>query len=211
MRPFVVICCFFFLSLTAQGQTYKNGEKFKLGILGGFNLTSMYGTELINPTPKQGFTVGTYYRHKLNNKLHSLVEAKATFKGSNFKTTRDGQYNQFDLVYVDMPLHLMIDLVGTKNEHLLLVGVQPAALVNARVFVRPDRKAKYLYDSIGLKRFDLAAVLGYQYNSYYYGFQATLKMGVINANNNLNLTGVMQPTGTGGSIYNAALELAFLF
>lgn len=215
MKRYGLIYLLLCFSAFAEGQSYKDNEKFKLGITGGFNLTTVAGTELIKPLPKTGFTIGMYYRHQLSNNLHSLIEAKTTFKGSRFKASLADDYERLDLVYIDLPLQLMIDL-NKKNEHLIFFGPQFSALINSRMFTHqyikgPSSQATYLHQDIDLNVFDMAGVIGYQYNGYYMGFHAALKGGLLNINDNLNLEGVNQPTGTNGTIYNLALELLFLF
>ncbi len=215
MKSYGLILVFVCFSLITEAQSFKEGESFKLGISGGYNLTTVRGTELIDPKLKTGFSIGMYYRHRLSPRFYSLVEGRTTFKGSRFEARLDDDYERLDLVYIDLPLQLMFD-IKKDDKHLVFIGPQVSALVNSRMFIHqnisgPGSYATYLSKDIDLRYVDYSAVAGYQYNGYYMGIHAALKASVLNINNGLNLEGVNQPTGTNGTIYNLALELIVMF
>lgn len=208
---YLILFCFCLAGFNVSAQPYKSGERVKPGMKGGLTLTSMGGTELSDPRPKAGFTIGLYSRIQLGPSLHLLPEINATFRGSNFKATKDEQYNQIHLIYLDFPVCLMVDLKDKSNQHLVFFGPQLSVLLNANVYVRPDIAPKYRDSQAGIKPVDLMGVVGYQYNAYYFGFQVALKYSALDLNNNLFYPDVLQPTGGGGSVRNMALELSFLF
>jgi hypothetical protein len=203
-----LICCFIVGEVGAQ--PFPKSSSFKVGMLTAISASTILGSELENPKARTAMVLGAYYRKKLSTSVHFGAEFNASFRGSKFDNGIKDAYSQVKFIYLDLPVNAMINVSGKAENQYLILGVEPAYLLQSEIYVKPN-DAKPTYKDYGFKDFDVSAVIGYHFDFYYFGFRPSLRLGLANINNNLKLDNVFPETGTNGSISNITLDLKFYF
>jgi hypothetical protein len=104
----------------------------------------------------------------------------------------------------------MIEAKSGEQPQFVTLGLEPAYQLQSEIFVKPnDLVASYRNEYF--KRFDVAAVIGYHFDFYYFGLRPSLRIGLLDINDNLVLENVNPATGKGGTIKNAAFDIRFYF
>ncbi|MCB9240890.1 MAG: PorT family protein [Flavobacteriales bacterium] len=194
---------------TSWAQPFRDGEDYKLGVTMGLNVTQLTGTELKDPGIKTGMVIGAYYRKELTKNWHLSSEIAFSLRGSNFAHGAENEYYAMKFVYMDFPLALMYKVVDDENKQFALIGLEPSYMLQSEIYINPEFRAQYR--NYGFKPFDLATQVGYHFDFYYFGFRPSIKIGLLNINDNLNLEGVTPETGKGGSIRNFTMDFKFFF
>jgi hypothetical protein len=195
----------------AKGQFYKDKEDYKLGMTFGVSPSQTFGTELKNPVLKMGIQSGIYYRARLGGRLHSQVELNAALRGSKYNHDIDDQYVQLNLVQLELPLQIMIDLEKKQEKHFAVVGLVPIYILQSEFYIHPEPTARNEFRNIGINPLDIALLLGYQANTYYTGLHASVQFSLTDLNKGLFLEDVYPVTGLGGSIQSFSLNLKLYF
>jgi len=122
---------------TAFGQQQQTSAepnlKAKFGIKGGFDLTTLYSSDVSTNHMKAGFDAGVFAKLPVTRGfsiqpelLYSLKGAKSTY--SNF-VQGSGEY-RFNLGYIQLPVLAVVNLAPNFNLHL---GGYAAYLVNSNI------------------------------------------------------------------------------
>jgi hypothetical protein len=122
---------------TAFGQQQQTSAepnlKAKFGIKGGFDLTTLYSSDVSTNHMKAGFDAGVFAKLPVTRGfsiqpelLYSLKGAKSTY--SNF-IQGSGEY-RFNLGYIQLPVLAVVNLAPNFNLHL---GGYAAYLVNSNI------------------------------------------------------------------------------
>lgn len=173
------------LYVTAAGQKYNQEiddyapdakRKDKFGIRVGVGITRLNSPQLVNTKVSHGYEGAFYYRVNLFKGFHLNPELGASIKGSRFANS-NVDYTQISLFNFDGALLGIIQLDPSFN-HNLVVGVQASRIMRSSMFIGPEQFPSYL--QLPFKKWDYAAVLGYQFNTQYVGFQLALKYGFRN-------------------------------
>jgi len=188
------------------------------GLKMGLGINSMYGGKLQKPRPTVGFMAGLY--------IHSNPEKKPSpwgfqsgldlrMRGSNFANAKatdtaiNSAYTKISLMSLDLPLLVNYRLSKQRDKQIkqLQAGVQLAYNFNSVLYVGPQKRplatATETYNSIKewdrlpLKMYDLQAVVGYQYRGESMGYSMSMKMGLLNLNNNFLLRGLVDTDNDG--------------
>lgn len=123
------------MSVSAQEQQTSTdaGLKTKLGIKGGFNLTTLYSSDVSTSHMKGGFNAGIFAKLPVARGfsiqpelLYSLKGAKSSY--DNF-VQGSGEY-RFNLGYIELPVLAVVNLGPNFN---LQAGGYAAYLTNANV------------------------------------------------------------------------------
>lgn len=194
---------------TSNGQSFKNGEKFHLGVVMGLNTTGLIGTELADPQYKTGMALGVQFRKKVSDQFQFGSELNFSLRGSNFDFAEENHYYAIKFTYMDLPIYGMLNTSASDENRFVVLGLEPAFLLQSEIYVNPDFRPAYRNEFF--KRFDLAALAGYRFDFYYFGLQPGLKIGLINISDQMNMEGVSPKTGNGGTIKNLTFDLKFYF
>ena len=204
-----------------QGQAvsdldYEGRQNY--GLKMGMGINSMYGGKLQNPRPTVGFMAGLY--------IHSNPEKKRSpwgfqtgvdlrMRGSNFANAKatdtaiNRAYTKISLMSLDLPLLVNYRLSKQRDKEIkqLQGGLQLGYNFNSVLYVGPQKRplptAFNTYNSIKewdqlpLKMYDLQAVLGYQCRGESLGYSVSMKMGLLNLNNNFVIRGMTDTDGDG--------------
>ncbi len=204
------VFCVGVLSITSSyAQPFQKGDDFRLGVQMGFGTTRLTGSELESPLNKTGMVIGAYYRQKLSKNLQLRSEVAFSLRGSRFDFNEENYYNAIKFTYMDFPIQLMINTSKGDQDQFAVIGVEPAYLMQSEIYVDPYIKA--FYRNYGFKRFDMAALLGYHFDFYYFGLQPSVKIGLININKQIHMPEVLPETGFNGTIRNLTFDLRFYF
>lgn len=210
MRTWVSFIAIILMALSGYSQPFPKSSKTKVGMTAGLVTSQIFGTELENPGLKSSMTVGAYYRYKLSKKTNLGAELTASFRGSNFDNGITDAYSAVKFIYLDLPINLMIEAKSGEQPQFVTLGLEPAYQLQSEIFVKPnDLVASYRNEYF--KRFDVAAVIGYHFDFYYFGLRPSLRIGLLDINDNLVLENVNPATGKGGTIKNAAFDIRFYF
>ena len=212
MRYIAIIITVFasiFLANLADAQPFKEGDNFRLGVQMGMGSTRLTGDELQSPLNKTGMVIGAYYRQTINKNLHLLSEVSFSLRGSRFDFSDENYYNAIKFTYMDVPIALMINTSKNSPDQFAVLGLEPAYLLQSEIYVEPFIKAKYR--NYGFKRFDLAAIMGYHFDFYYFGLQPSVKFGLLNINDKIHMPEVLPETGNDGIIRNLTFDIKFFF
>ena len=180
-------------------------EDVKVGIKFGSGVSTLLGKELANPVPSYMLTGGAYFRFKLKPHWFIQPEANITFKGSNFDNGTL-QYQRMRMYYIDVPLLLMRGL-NIQNTTNVFVGLQYSRLLNVSLYLKDEPVPENTAPSI--KKDDLAATIGTQFQTPFIGFQIAAKYGLIDINNGLLPN--LNPPNTGKNIHHFVVEINLLF
>ena len=200
----------FLMGLGVDAQPFPKSSKFKVGMTAGINSSLITGTELENPTPRTSMVLGASYRQKLSKAVHFGAEVNASFRGSNFDNGIVDAYHMVRFIYLDVPLNAMINTSGKAENRYLTLGVEPAYQMRSEIFVKPDDIRPRVRNE-GFRRFDVAALLGYHFDFYYFGLRPSVRFGLLDINDNLFLENVMPETGKGGTIKNITFDVKLYF
>jgi Outer membrane protein beta-barrel domain len=204
-----IVALMTFGSSKSYSQPFAKGDNFRLGIQMGLNVTRISGTELASPLNKTGMVIGAYYRQKLSKNLQLRTEVAFSLRGSRFDHGAENYYNAVKFTYLDVPISLMINTSKREENRYVVVGFEPAYLLQSEIYVNPGIKARYR--NFGFKRIDIAGLVGYHFDFYYFGLQPSVKIGLLNINDKLLMPEVLPETGTNGSIRNVTFELKLFF
>ena len=193
-----------------KAQPFPGQSKHKVGMTAGINYSWITGTELQNPTPRTSIVLGTAYRYKMNTNIHFSSEINASFRGSNFDNGLTDAYHAMKFIYLDVPINLMFNTSGKEENRYVTFGVEPAYQLKSEIYVKPDN-IKARFRDMGFKRFDLAAVVGYHFDFYYFGLRPSLRVGLLDINDDLDLPDVFPETGNGGTIKNVTIDVKLYF
>jgi len=207
------------LQLQAQEVGWADYEgRQNYGLKMGLGLNSMYGGKLQNPRPAVGFMAGLY--------IHSNPEKKPSpwgfqsgldlrMRGSNFANAKvtdtavNRAYTKISLMSLDLPLLVNYRLSKQRDKKIeqLQAGVQLGYNFNSVLYVgsqkRPLPTSNNTYnaikewDRLPLKMVDLQAVLGYQFRGESVGYSVSMKMGLLNLNNNFVIRGMVDSDNDG--------------
>jgi len=123
------------MTVSAQEQqtVTEDAPKAKFGIKGGYNLTTLYSSDVSTDHMKSGFNAGVYAKLPVTKGfsiqpevLYSLKGAKADY--DNF-VQGSGEY-RFNLGYIEVPVLAVVNLAPNFS---LQAGGYAAYLVNAKV------------------------------------------------------------------------------
>lgn len=197
----------FILSIGLLGSFAQSGANtnHKLGIKTSFNLSMLLGDELENPRPKYGYTAGAYYHFNYEKKWSLYTEFTGSFRGSRFSNGDTG-YSKIALFYLDlaaMPAYKIDD------KRKISFGPYVSYLGLSSVFKGEQKKA-YLND-IGIGPLDAGLGAYYTIQGPIVGFQVGGKIGLVNANQEVNFVDLSPATGTNGFIRNFSLEIGMIF
>jgi len=198
-------------TLWSSAQFYPKKQDFRTGITFGLTPSTVLGSELENPTMKTGVQSGIYYRKKVSETGHVEINLGAALRGSKFDHSKDDSYNRLNFVVMEMPLLYLLDIMKKEEKMFIVAGLSPMAILQTEFYVVPELTARDELRNVGIKRFDLAAVLGYHISTYYTGLRITAQYGILDLNDNLLLQGVTPETGNGGNIQSFALNLQIYF
>ncbi|MEN8732168.1 MAG: outer membrane beta-barrel protein [Bacteroidia bacterium] len=201
MREILVILTMV-MSCACYAQS-SNGNK--LGIKTSINLSTLLGDEFQNPRPKYGYTAGAFYQINPQKKWSMYTELVGSFRGSRFSNGDTG-YSKVALFYMDVAAMPSYKIDEKKKVSL---GPYLSYLALSSMFKGAQQKA-FLND-IGVRPIDLGLAAYYSTQGPIVGFQVGAKLGLLDANNGVNFTDVLPPTGTGGFIRNLSLEIGMLF
>ncbi len=202
MRTLLYII-FSLLVLSAFAQS--SASDHKLGVKTSFNLSLLLGDELQNPRPKFGYTAGAYCQFNHEKKWSIYTEFTGSFRGSKFNNGDTG-YSKIALFYLDvaaMPTYKIDD------KRRIAVGPYASYLGLSSVFKGEQKKA-YLND-IGIGPLDAGVGAYYTIQGPIVGFQIGSKIGLANANKDVNFVELSPTTGNGGFIRNFSLEIGMIF
>jgi hypothetical protein len=194
---------------SAFSQPYREGDNFRLGVTMGLNTTRITGSELASPTNKFGMAIGAYYRTNLSDNLQIKAELAFSLRGGKFDFSAENHYNQIKFTYMDLPIELFINTSGSEANEFLTLGIEPSYLLQSEIYVNPSFRPRY--QNFGFNRLDLAAVLGYHFDFYYLGIQPSLKIGLLDINNQINMVGVLPETGKNQNIRNLTFDVKVFF
>jgi hypothetical protein len=216
---FVLVPLMWITGLQAQlvsDMDYEGRQNY--GLKMGLGINSMYGGKLQNPRPTVGFMAGLF--------IHTNPEKKRSpwgyqtgldlrMRGSNFANAKAGDtainraYTKISLMSLDVPLLVNYRLSKQRDKEIKQVqgGLQLGYNFNSVMYVGPQKRplptAFNTYNSIKewdrlpLKMYDLQAVVGYQYRGESLGYSVSMKMGLLNLNNNFVLKGLIDADGDG--------------
>jgi hypothetical protein len=202
----------FLLMSTSQihAQEFKDNEgETHLGLQMGLNVTTLFGTELEFGQAKRGTVLGLHYRRILTKNFQLRAELNASLRGSTFGFTSEERYSAIKLTYLDLPIAAMFNVSGSEANKHIVVGLEPSFLLQSEVYVNPDLKARV--QNQGFKKNDLAIFIGYHIDKYYLGFEPSIRFGLLNINDGLNLPNILPPTGKNGTIQNIAVDFRIYF
>lgn len=180
-------------------------ETHEFGIKLGCALSTMLGGEMDNPRPTFGLGGAVYYRYKYKPKAAIQAEVGVSSRGSSFANSA-GQYSAIKTYYVDVPV-LWVKSLSKSNKTHLLLGLQYSALLNASLYLKPNKTAES--ERPKLKSYDVLTVAGVQFYSGFVGFQIMAKYGLIDIND--GLVANLNPPLKNKNINNLSLEFSFLF
>ena len=206
----LTILLFSLLINEVTAQPFPKSSKFKVGMNTGINMATLLGTELENPRLKSSIVLGAAYRQKLNKSVHLGAKLNASFRGSNFDNGITDAYSAVKFIYLDLPINAMINTSGKAENRYLTLGIEPAYLLQSEIYVKPN-DIKATYKDFGFFDFDVSAVVGYHFDFYYFGLRPSVRLGLVNINNNLLMENVYPETGKGGSISSLTFDLKFYF
>ena len=209
MRALVMLSAVLLVT-QVSAQPFPSSSKFKVGMNAGVNGGLLIGDELENETLFPSMVLGVYYRQKMGDNLNFSSELNAAYKGSNFNNGITDAYSGVRLIYLDLPINLMFNTSGKDENQWICAGLEPSYLLTSEIYIKPnDQKATYK-DTM-FNRPDLALVLGYHFDFYYFGLRPSVRWGLTNINSNFFLPNTNPPTGRGGTISNLVFDLKFYF
>jgi len=198
------------VSLISNAQPFPKSSKHRVGMTDGLNYSWITGSELENPRPRTSIVLGAAYRYKQSTNFHFSAELNTSFRGSNFDNGLTDTYHAIKFIYLDMPINGMINMSGKEENQYLTLGLEPSYLLKSEIYVKPD-DVKARYRDFGFTNFDIGAVVGYHFDFYYFGFRPSIRVGLLNINNNLVMKDVFPETGKNGTIKNVTIDLKLYF
>ena len=184
-----------------------NSDPLKFGLKLGIGYSGLSGTELHNAIGRIGINGSAYLRYRFNPKFSIQAEFGASFRGSNFNNN-PAEYSSIRLYYLDMPLMLSYAFDKTKND-FVVVGLQYSYLVSSAFYISTNALPEPTSPSFNKN--DCSAILGFQFNTPFVGFQVLGKYGLLNLNQNQPWPSAAQPANNEGYINNFSLEFNLLF
>lgn len=225
MKKISSICILISITFLATAQAAFDDEipETNYGIHFGLGVSAIRGTELERSRPGVGFNAGLYlYGEKAKKKKNNYqIELNSRFAIYRFNNQYLGNtaYTKISSICLEMPILWRRRLGNFKVEgtnHFLL-GIQPAYMLKSALYTGPEfeplYKDNYLltWKNLPLLPINISAVAGYRFSGKLTGFQAALKVGLLNINNNFNIPSVVPKTGKGGSIQTMSVEFGISF
>jgi len=217
IKKFILVILISFGFSQAFAQKYLDGDRFKVGLKAGLVLSTISGDAFAKASIKNGFTGGLYYRYKLKGIFHFQSELNAMIRGARFKNTGPDGYTKVNLLYIDAPQLILMDLKKNDHTNCAVLGVQPSLLMQSWVYT-PYWQLSPAARGIALNGGDLYAVFGYQLNKQIVGIQSVVKIGLTNINRGLNMYDVSEPskpilpaTNNSGIVRNISWEVTLSF
>jgi opacity protein-like surface antigen len=127
-------------------------DHIKLGIKGGFSLSTLRGPEV---GYKPGLQMGAVAILGANEPVFFQTELLLTQKGAR---GLDRTGNNFDLYYLEIPLMLGVEITERLS---MLAGFQPALLLGG--FINPLDSDQSKYRSKELNQFDYSTLIGAEF------------------------------------------------
>lgn len=224
-------------AFSQQWSEEELNEKLNYGLKMGLGVSSMYGGELQNPSLYFGPVAGIYWmpgKYKKRYGFQTGLEAR--LRGSNFGNTSDdfpnsGNYNyrKIGLITLDLPLiaNYKLNKSTDKRQEYFQIGLLTSITLRSTVYLGEDKiPARHVFDTLDqasshlyrwpnlpLAPVELSGVIGYQTKGEVVGWQALLRFGINNLNQNkkFSMPYAFPATGTGRPIYTWSLEFAMLF
>jgi len=137
VKAFLVGIALTTVSVTASGQQQQTSMepnlKAKFGIKGGFDLTSLYISDVSSEHMKPGFDAGVFAKLPLTRGFSIQPELIYSLKGAKDRYDNfiqgSGEY-RFNLGYMEVPVLAVVNILPNFN---LQAGGYAAYLVNANV------------------------------------------------------------------------------
>ena len=185
-KQYLLIALVLIAANTANAQAvsqldYEGRQNY--GLKMGMGINSMYGGKLQNPRPTIGFMAGLYIHSNPEKKrspfgLQSGIDLR--MRGSNFANGKTGD--------------TAINRAYTKISIMSLdVGPQKRPLPTAFNTYNSIKE----WDRLPIKLYDLQAVAGYQYRGETLGYSVSMKMGLLNLNDNFVIRGMVDTDNDG--------------
>jgi len=233
---FIVFCAVCLVKAQTQSPTWTDeelAERLNYGLKLGFGVSTMTGGELENARPYVGPSAGFFWYTKEKKSPWGFQTGfEGNLRGSNFANSNDqlpgggnSNYRRIGIISADVPL-LLNYRMGKKSDEVyrcVQMGLLVSGIIKSTVYLGPDKlPAQHYLDSNGmshlyrwknlpLKPIEFAAVLGYQSRGAVAGWQAQLKVGINNMNNNFVLPYAYPVTGRGRRISTASLNFSLVF
>jgi hypothetical protein len=220
-KQYLLIALILIAANTANAQAvsqldYEGRQNY--GLKMGMGINSMYGGKLQNPRPTIGFMAGLYIHSNPEKKrspfgLQSGIDLR--MRGSNFANGKTGDtainraYTKISIMSLDVPLLVNYRLSKQRDKQIkqLQFGLQMGYNFNSVLYVGPQKRplptAFNTYNSIKewdrlpIKLYDLQAVAGYQYRGETLGYSVSMKMGLLNLNDNFVIRGMVDTDNDG--------------
>lgn len=197
-----ILFAFFLLSSLLPAKA----QEFRVGLLGGVNVTDVDGMDLVDPDndfKKFGFTAGIYVNAHIAPKTLLQMEIAYSGKGSQIPpdTTNNNAYYTLKLQYVD------VDLVLRHNLQHVNVSKNPSDKFSIEGGLSAGYLFHYYFEAqsitytLPLKTMDFSALVGFSYN---FSDNVSLDFRYYNS-----ILSIFQNNGTSSPIYGT--NLYFLY
>lgn len=171
-------------SVLANAQHYRKDEDAKpgskpqkIGVRIGLASSWLKAPEMRKGTPQVGVQGAIYYRLGLSSRFHLNTELGACYRGANYSDDTGSYYSRLGLFYLELPVLAMFSLDKGQN-HNLLVGPSFSYLVKPSLFIRTDYYPAFT--ELPIKKWEVAAAIGYMYSTKYVGLYVGYKHGLNN-------------------------------
>ncbi len=181
--------------------------RYKLGVKMGVQTFTFLGSEPKGSKLAFGLLGGGYGRVNFKKGYSIQTEIQVSLRGSNFESAT-GEISAIRLLYIDMPF-LVFKALDKDLTHRIGLGPQLSDLASSEIYIDGNRHSSGF--SPVFEKYDISAVLAYQYRLPYFSIQTALKYGVKNLNLNKPWPNNAKPLNTNKSIHNFSFELNLIF
>ncbi len=196
---FLLLFFLFVGSLSAQQyRKDENDEKpgsipQKVGVRIGLGRYWLNAPEMMKSDGQVGVQGAIYYRFGLHKRFDLNLELGACYRGSKFSGADTGNfYSRLGLFYMELPILGIISMDGNKK-HNILVGPTFSYLIKPSLFIRKDYYPAFT--NMPIKKWEIAATLGYMYSGEYVGVYIGYKHGLNNLANGFDTFDVSRDFG----------------
>lgn len=196
---FLLLFFLFVGSLSAQQyRKDENDEKpgsipQKVGVRIGLGRYWLNAPEMMKSDGQVGVQGAIYYRFGLHKRFDLNLELGACYRGSKFSGADTGNfYSRLGLFYMELPILGIISMDGNKK-HNILVGPAFSYLIKPSLFIRKDYYPAFT--AMPIKKWEIAATLGYMYSGEYVGVYIGYKHGLNNLANGFDTFDVSRDFG----------------